>query len=146
MILETVKTFDKSHEAYLTKTKLESEGIMAVIEDEHMVTLDPLLSNMLGGIKLKVPREQLFKARTIIGVIENKPFTDANNEVITCTNCGSSALEKEAKGLKTFKDYLSFALAALFFVYPIKKQRYHFRCKECHAITEAPELEPNPDA
>ncbi|TXC85176.1 putative signal transducing protein [Luteibaculum oceani] len=141
MEFATLKTFDKSHEAYLLKTKLESEGLTVIIEDEHMVTLDPLMSNLLGGIKLKVPRDQLIRAQTIIGIVEAKPFLDQNNEVVKCIKCGSEKLQKERKGLDSFKDYINFAIAALFFVYPLNKQKFHYKCLKCGAITENPDAQ-----
>lgn len=54
MKLITVQTFDNPIDLALLKSKLESEGIKCFVFDEHTVTLQPLLSNGVGGIKLKI--------------------------------------------------------------------------------------------
>ena len=57
MKLVTIATFAQAWEAHLAAGKLESEGIAAVIADENMVgTGGGLYTNMVGGIKLQVPR------------------------------------------------------------------------------------------
>jgi len=57
MSLVTIATFGQAWEAHLAAGKLESEGIAAVIADENIVgTGGGLYTNMVGGIKLQVPR------------------------------------------------------------------------------------------
>jgi hypothetical protein len=57
MNLVTIATFAQAWEAHLAAGKLESEGIAAVIADENIVgTGGGLYTNMVGGIKLQVPR------------------------------------------------------------------------------------------
>ena len=54
MNLVTVKTFDSYFSANIILTKLHSEGVECYLKDEYTVTLDPILSNAIGGIKLVV--------------------------------------------------------------------------------------------
>lgn len=65
--------------------RLEEEGIKAYLQDEYTVTIDPILSNAIGGIKLMVYAEQLERA---IELINN--FEDAYKSSLTCTQCSSS--------------------------------------------------------
>jgi len=64
--------------------RLEEEGIKAYLKDEHTVTIDPILSNAIGGIKLMVYQEQLSRALELINGFEKQ-----NRESITCIFCGS---------------------------------------------------------
>ncbi len=52
--LVTIATFSFPQEAYIFKTKLESQGIQSYIEDEYVVTMMWLYSLAVGGVKLKV--------------------------------------------------------------------------------------------
>lgn len=50
-------TFNFMHEYLTLKIKLESEGIETLLRDEMTISIDPLLSNAIGGIKLYVREE-----------------------------------------------------------------------------------------
>ncbi|MFL6195240.1 MAG: putative signal transducing protein [Thermoanaerobaculia bacterium] len=52
--LVTVETFGSPWEAQLARAVLESEGIEAVIADEHFLRLYGPLSNLQGGMRLQV--------------------------------------------------------------------------------------------
>lgn len=54
-MLATVASFSFAHEAHIARAKLESEGIPAVLADEHTVNMQWLYSNALGGVKVQVP-------------------------------------------------------------------------------------------
>ena len=66
MGLITFKTFDNSIDAHILKIKLESEGITCFLFDEHMVSVNPLYSQLIGGIKLKINEEDLIHAKNIV--------------------------------------------------------------------------------
>jgi len=59
-------------EALLAKGSLESAGIEAYLVDDNMVRLDWFISNILGGIKLKVRAEDAEAAREIL----NQPIPE----------------------------------------------------------------------
>lgn len=52
--LVTLQTFSSSWEAELARACLETEGIYAVIADEHFFRLYGALSHTLGGLRLQV--------------------------------------------------------------------------------------------
>ena len=55
-------------EAYAIKVHLESAGIHVFLADEFTVTMDWLLSNAVGGIKVQVPETELAQASEILGI------------------------------------------------------------------------------
>ena len=46
--------FEFSTEAYVTKSRLDSEGFKTMLMDEKTIDTDPLVSNAIGGVKLLV--------------------------------------------------------------------------------------------
>jgi Putative prokaryotic signal transducing protein len=62
----TLRQFLDLPEALLAKGMLESEGIQTYLIDENMVRLDWFISNILGGIKLRVRAEDAEAAREIL--------------------------------------------------------------------------------
>ena len=125
-----LKTFSTISEAHVYKTILENEGIACFMEDEQMVSLDPILENALGGIKLMVNTEQYEQAKTFIQNFEHRPLTDENNIPITCPTCQSSNIYEDYKSIKSLKGIISFFLSFLFIVYPLYFKRVK-KCKDC---------------
>ncbi|MBC7827773.1 MAG: DUF2007 domain-containing protein [Chitinophagaceae bacterium] len=65
--------------------RLEEEGIKGYLQDEYTVTIDPILTNAIGGIKLMVYKDQLERA---IQLIES--FEQAYKEAVVCPQCRST--------------------------------------------------------
>ena len=57
MELVTVKSFDNYFTANIYLTRLQSDGVECWLKDENTVTIDPMLSNAIGGIKIIVKKE-----------------------------------------------------------------------------------------
>lgn len=64
--LQTIRQFRDLPEALLAKGCLESAGIEALLADDNMVRLDWFISNLIGGIKLKVKPEDSAAAIAIL--------------------------------------------------------------------------------
>lgn len=64
--LVTVATFSTPHEASLAKADLEACGIPAFTADEFTIGVNPLYSNALGGIKVRVPASFLAEAQAVL--------------------------------------------------------------------------------
>ena len=62
----TIKQFYYQHETFLYESKLRSENIDCFMKDGAIVSIDPFLSNAVGGIKLQVQPENVEKAKAII--------------------------------------------------------------------------------
>ncbi len=62
----TLQTFDNYFYANIALTKLQHAGLECYLKDKYTVTIDPLLSNAIGGIKLAVVDEDVERASTIL--------------------------------------------------------------------------------
>ncbi len=86
----TVRQFRDLPEALLAKGSLESAGIQAYLVDDNMIRMDWFISNLLGGIKLKVHPEDAEAASEIL----NQPIPEmldiegvGNFEQPKCPRC-----------------------------------------------------------
>lgn len=62
----TVGHFSLPYEAHLGRARLESEGIEALVADEHTINMQWMLSDALGGVRLQVNDEDQGRARAIL--------------------------------------------------------------------------------
>ena len=62
----TIRKFRDLPDALLAKGSLESAGIHAYLVDDNMIRMDWFISNLLGGIKLKVHSEDVEAANEIL--------------------------------------------------------------------------------
>jgi phage FluMu protein Com len=88
----TLRQFRDLPDALLAKGSLESAGIQAYLVDDNMIRMDWLISNLLGGIKLKVRPEDAEAAQEIL----NQPIAEmldvegvGNFEQPKCPRCQS---------------------------------------------------------
>jgi len=58
--------FDNYIPAHIALGRLKEEYINCYLQDEYSVTIDPFLSNAIGGIKLMVAETQAERAREIL--------------------------------------------------------------------------------
>lgn len=65
-------TFDNYIPAHIALGKLKDGFINCYLQDEYTVTIDPLLSNAIGGIKLMVAESQAERALEILNQKEDK--------------------------------------------------------------------------
>lgn len=130
MEIVTLKVFDNSIEAHLLKTRLESEGINCYLLDDNMVSLNPLYNISVGGIKLRINKNDFEEALAIVREIESTPVTDERNNVVKCPNCNSTQLYSDFKSIKDLKSFLATIVSFIFMVLPLHYKRV-YRCKEC---------------
>jgi len=62
----TVASCSTSPEAHAIRCHLEAAGITVFLADEFLVTMDWLLSNAVGGIKVQVPESEAERARQVL--------------------------------------------------------------------------------
>jgi hypothetical protein len=99
-------------EAEIVKGHLESEGIQCVLEDNNTVAANPLYSNAIGGVKLKVWPEDYDKALSIIG--QSKDTTTGDADALSGQ---LSAPVKSSKGILIFVATILIAVAFLYLIY-----------------------------
>ena len=64
--MKTLASFSKPQDAHLLVSRLEGSGVSAYVRDEHMVSLDWLASNAVGGVKVDVADEDFPRALEIM--------------------------------------------------------------------------------
>jgi len=67
-----VRSYDNYIEAHLMLGRLRDEYINCHLLNENSVTIDPFLSNAIGGIKLMVAEPQVERALQLIDEIEER--------------------------------------------------------------------------
>ena len=97
--LVTIRQFRDLPEALLAKGALESAGIESYFADDNMVRLDWFISNLLGGIKLKVRKEDGEEALRVLNqpIPEGFEVEDSDEyQQPRCPRCGSLDINHEA--------------------------------------------------
>lgn len=126
----TLKTFDTALEAHLLKSRLENNGIPAYIFDEHIVTLNPLYNNLVGGVKLNISELDADRARKLMDEIDSKENYYDRAPGIACPRCGSPNYFSGFKTIKSTKSAVAFLISLLFIVYPLSFESVK-KCKDC---------------
>lgn len=123
----TIRTFDNAIEDHLLRSRLEHEGIPAYIFDEHIVTLNPLYSNLVGGIKVRVSSQDEERAVTMLDRIDQLPLADDSGKEIVCPRCGSRSFYTGFRSMKSVRGVVAFVISLLFIVWPL----YYKSVKKC---------------
>lgn len=87
MYFVELRTFDNYIEANIVLKKLQSFNINCYLKDEHTVTIDPLLSPAIGGMKLVVHPAHVERAWDLLDKAEETYLKN-----IACPICKAHAL------------------------------------------------------
>ena len=128
METEVVKTFDNYFSANIILSRLQASGIECYLMDEFTVTLDPILTNAIGGIKLVVKKENAAAVKKILQTYQLEYLLSA-----TCPQCGSNSFTHVAKPNVT--NYVTAILTWLFSSYAVATD-YVYQCGNCRYETE----------
>ena len=123
MNLVTVKTFDNYFTANITLTRLHAAGVECYLKDEYTVTIDPILSNAIGGIKLVVKKSYEAMVKKLLDTYEAEYVKAA-----TCPNCGSNSFVYITKPGAT--NYLTAIFTWIFSGYAVAPD-YVYQCGKC---------------
>ncbi len=133
----TIATFNEATEAHILKGRLEAEGILCFLGDEHIIGAQPFYSAAVGGVKLRVTEQDVKEAKAILAriqggesqfdydTIELAPPMQEHAEVQTCPRCGSDHVAEE-KYNKTV-----FSLTYLFLGFPLPFLSRKYTCYNC---------------
>ena len=119
-----LQSFNNYLDAHLLMAKLESEDIQCWLQDENTVTLYPILTNAVGGIKLFVNKNDLSRARQIFWEIENN-----RKKTIECPKCKGHNIELVStprKAANWFSAILTFFLGD--YALTVDKVNHCFDC------------------
>jgi len=111
-------------EAHIAKGVLEEEGIASWLKDENTVTIDTILTNAVGGIKLMVAREDAQRAWELLTALRKE-----QQQKISCPKCGAHQVELVSTPRK-ISNWAS-ALIGFFitsYAMPVEKVLHCFKC------------------
>lgn len=118
-----LRTYDNYFLANITLTKLQDAGISCYLKDEHTVTMDPILSNAIGGIKLVVKEEDMEDAKMLL-----RQFDEDYLKSVKCPRCGQSRITQVSKPGAT--NFFTAILTWMFSSYAIAPENI-YRCGNC---------------
>lgn len=123
MNMVMLRTFDNYFLANITLTKLQDAGIDCFLKDEHTVTMDPILSNAIGGIKLVVKEEDAEEAKQLLA-----QFDEDYLKSVKCPQCGATSINQVNKPGAT--NFLTAILTWMFSSYAVAPQQV-YQCGNC---------------
>jgi DNA-directed RNA polymerase subunit M/transcription elongation factor TFIIS len=123
MDLVTVKTFDSYFLANIILGRLQAEGIECYLKDETTVTIDPILTNAIGGIKLVVRSDHADAVKAIL-----KGYDEEYLNAATCPKCGAHQFSYIAKPGVT--NFVTAVVTTIFGSYAVAPD-YVYQCSNC---------------
>ena len=105
-------------------TLLESEEIDCWLQDENTVTVYPIWTNVVGGIKLMVKKEDYPRALEIFKQAENN-----RKEAVECPKCKGHNVEEVSSPRKP-ANWISAIFTYSFMAYPLGVDKVN-HCFDC---------------
>tara|TARA_R100001377_G_scaffold82850_1_gene63645 strand:+ start:733 stop:1146 length:414 start_codon:yes stop_codon:yes gene_type:complete len=125
---KTISVFQYTTEAEIIKGRLEAEGIHVFLSDSTTIDTNPIVSNAIGGVKLKVYAEQEAEAIAILKSISSYSL-DNDGQAISCPNCHKHQVDVFST-IKDLKSFSAFLVGFIFGTLPFHT-RYKYRCEAC---------------
>ena len=127
-----INAYNNYVDAHIARGVLEEEGINCWLKDENTLTIDPILTNAVGGIKLMVVQSQAQRAADILAQLRNEA-----KAAIACPKCGSHNIEQVSTPRKAsnWLTALSTFFLSSYSVAP-DKVNHCFDCGEEFEITD----------
>ena len=137
-----IRQYDNYVSANIDMGTLQEEGISCWLKDENTVTIDPILSNAIGGIKLMVAINQAERAIGILRTLENE-----HKKLTPCPKCNSLNIELVSTPRKA-SNWLSvlFGIFLTSYAIPIDKVLHCFNCGHEYPPEELEERNMQDDA
>jgi len=124
MTFVPLRTFDNYIEANIVMNMLVASGINAHLKDEFTITIDPLLSPALGGMKLMVHENDLKDALSILEQSDQLYL-----QSIPCPVCQKHSIQ-QIRETKEFTDWWQRLKNILITGQEIAYNSY-YRCYSC---------------
>jgi hypothetical protein len=123
MDLVTIRTFQNYFSAHILLTRLRSLGIECYLKDEFTVTVNPVISGAIGGIKLIVKKENEEEACSIL-----QQFDEEYMKSAVCPRCGNHTIELVPK--KSPTNMATAIISWLFGNYALSAENV-YQCASC---------------
>jgi DNA-directed RNA polymerase subunit RPC12/RpoP len=119
-----VWSYDNYVSAHIAMGRLEEDGFNCWLKDENTVTIDPILTNAVGGIKLMVAETEAKKAWELL-----KQLQQEHKAAIVCPKCGSHNIEVVSNPRKA-SNWASAVIGFLLtsFAMPVETVNHCFDC------------------
>ena len=103
--------------------KIRDAGIQCYLKDEHTVTMDPLLTNAVGGIKLVINKDDSQEVFELL-----RQFDEEYRRNAVCPKCGSHNIELVPE--QTPANMITAILSWLFSSYAVSVENV-YKCGNC---------------
>ncbi|WP_316835889.1 DUF2007 domain-containing protein [Pedobacter nutrimenti] len=124
------ETFYNPIEANIVKARLMDAGIQCFLSDENTITINPLYTQALGGVKLHLFERDADLARNILGeTTAALEVHEEDGQGETCPNCGSPHVGYVQATKKRF-NIVTTVVSLLLLVYPFHARKVH-HCFDC---------------
>jgi len=131
MDFKILETFDNYIEANLMLGRMEEAGIHCWLKDENTATINPILTNAIGGIKLMVLDDDVAKAIEILTALKEE-----KRKNFACPHCGSHNIEYITSNRKT-SNIISSLLTWMFSNYAVGVHQI-WHCFDCNEEFDKP--------
>jgi DNA-directed RNA polymerase subunit RPC12/RpoP len=122
-----IRSFDNYIEANMVMGLLQENGINCHLKDEHTITIDPLLSPAIGGMKLMVYGSQAARANEILAEAEGEYV-----KTIACTKCSEKKLVVKEVTVKPKNIWA--ALKSLLLIGQSTEHIKYYACENCGTV------------
>jgi ribosomal protein S27AE len=123
MNMITLRSFDNYFLANITLTKLQDAGVECYLKDENTVTIDPILSNAIGGIKLVVKEADAADAKQLL-----QQFDEEYLKSVKCPKCSATEITLVTK--PGASNYITAIFTWLFSSYAVAAESI-YQCGKC---------------
>jgi predicted RNA-binding Zn-ribbon protein involved in translation (DUF1610 family) len=123
MELVVIRTFSNYFSASILLTKLRDAGIQCYLKDEYTVTMDPLLTNAVGGIKLVINKNVLQEVSQLLA-----RFDEEYRQNAVCPTCGSHNIDLVPK--RSASNMITAIVSWLFSDYAVSVENV-YKCANC---------------
>lgn len=127
-LFKTIASYQYSSEAEIVRGRLQADGIEVFLQDAVTIDTDPLVSNAIGGVKIRVRSVDALKAKHILNSIKHYALDD-QGEFLSCPNCHSEEVNLYST-ITDLKSFFSFLLGVVTGTLPMST-RYQYRCEQC---------------
>jgi len=123
-----LKRYEFAHLAHLDRAKLADEEIESFLQDDNIVSINPVLTNAVGGVKLFVRRDDAERAATILHENNYPALAETlQNELDPqnlCPKCSSADVARQ-------RSFVSAVLFLILFFVPVASWTNRYRCSSC---------------
>jgi hypothetical protein len=126
MRFSQIRSYDNYIVANLQLNLLKEHGFSCYLQDENTITIDPLLSPAIGGMKLMVLEGEVESANALLEKTEEDYL-----KTLPCPTCGKQELEKitHVESPEGFWGQFKMKL----FTGSVVSFKAHYHCKACNS-------------